>query len=493
MLLCFLPVFAGDYDSLLNNLVWVKQLGGCPDHDAVIVADAGMEARAVFALKDEASLSFKSVEIITTEESVQGWIAGANALFLTAARFAQTRNQSWLWMEPDAIPLKPGWISSIQIHYQATGAKYMGALVPCRDPRLPATHLAGVAVYPPSAYSEIGKEIEAYPDKAFDISTAPITVPQATESGLWCHLWGEMGNPPIFAEKRIQGTKTFDLDWIAPKSVLFHRNKGGSLIDLLRKRAGIVPKTFIQLGRYGDIVLLLPSLLHIFNTTGIRPRLVVANDYASVLDGVSYVEPVPLNVHWWGGMTQARKFSQDNFGNGTVTQCVSNEGWVKRPIQWTNFQCSMIDRTGVPLGLMNELPLVFDCRSPERESKHIPISIGKPYVVVNTSGISSPFKHCQKLIAALSKLRDRVAVVDIGTVRCHRIYDLLGVMDDAVGGIHIDSATLHLAHACPKPYIAFTQDGWLSSVPLGNCVMEVKYSQFDSAIGRVIKTVEEWL
>lgn len=491
-MLVAMAVHAGDCNRLLNNLVWIKQLGGCPDHDAVIVADAGMEARSVFALKDQASLSFKSVEIITTEESVQGWIAGANALFLTAAHFAQTKNQSWLWMEPDAVPLKPNWIDTLELHYRAKVAHYMGALVKCEDPRLPKIHLPGVSVYPSSAYYELVATVRGNTDKAFDISTAHISVPQTTESDLFQALWGEMNNPPTFAEKRIHGTGTFDLEFLNPKAVLFHRSKNGTLIELLRKRAGIFPKTFIQLGRFGDIILLLPALKHIHDTTGMKPRLVVSTEYASVLDGCSYVEPVPLKVEWYQGMTEARKYARTHFGNGVVTQCVSKEGWVKNQMQWANFHSSMFDRTGVPLELMSELPMVFDRRNSVREASYIPTT-GKPYIAVNTDGFSSPFPHAKQLFSALGVWRNRVDIVDIGKIKCHRIYDLLGVMENAVGGIHIDSATMHLAHACEKPYIAFTQNGWLSSVPLGNCVMEVKYADFQRSLTRVLRTVEGWL
>ena len=48
---------------------------------------------------------------------------------------------------------------------------------------------------------------------------------------------------------------------------------------------------YIQLGRYGDILNLLP-LLHKDSLAGVKPKLMVAAEYAPLLDGVSYVEPV---------------------------------------------------------------------------------------------------------------------------------------------------------------------------------------------------------
>ena len=83
--------------------------------------------------------------------------------------------------------------------------------------------------------------------------------------------------------------------------------------------------------------------------------------------------------------------------------------------------------------------------------------------------------------------------MDMGRIRCHRIYDLLGPMDNAVGIITTDTATLHLAHGTSRPYIALTVDGWCSSTPRGNCHLEIKYSQFMASLSALVKTVEAWL
>jgi len=492
VLLCCLPVYAGDYDRLLNNLRWVRQLGRCPNHDAVIVADAGMEARLVFSLKQEAEKSFKSVEITTTEESVSGWPQGANFLFLAAARFAEKRNDSWLFLEPDCVPLKPGWLSSIQIHYQVNGSRYMGALVPCSDPRLPSVHLSGCAVYPASAYSEIGKEIEANPDKAFDLSNAPIVVPQAANSDLFHQLWGQLNDPPIFAERRVPGTGTFDLDFLNPKACLFHRSKDGSLIDLLRKRAGIDQRTFIQLGRAGDVILLMPAMRYIYQTEGVKPRLITSSEFGPILDGVSYVDPVVLNVHWWFGMKEATEYAKKYFGGATVVQCHADK-WVVNLKEYPTFMESTHSRTGVPWEHFTTLPMVFDRRSPERELKHLPNTNGKPFIAVNMVGFSSPFPHASEMWKILNSVRDRAHIIDLSTIKLPRIYDLLGIFDRAIGTIHIDTATLHLAHGSPSPYIAFTRGGWATSTPRGNCVLRMEYAEFNKRKLEITNTIESWL
>jgi len=491
-MICCLPVWEKDFDRLLNMLSWCRQLGRCPEHDAVIVADAGMEARLVLSLKQEAEKSFKSVEIICTEESVLGWPQGANSLFLTAARFAQKRNVPFLFHEPDAIPLKPGWLDSIQIHYQAAGARYMGALVPCNDPRLPAIHLSGCAVYPAYAYSEIGKEIEAHPDKAFDISSAPIVAPQAVNSDLFHFLWGMSNDPPTFASRRISGTSTFDLDFLSPKACLFHRQKDGTLIDLLRKRAGIQPKAFIQLGRAGDVILLMPAMRWLYLNEGMKPRLITSAEFGPILDGVSYVEPVVLNVHWWYGMKEAKEYAQKHFGGATVIQCHADK-WVVDLNEYPTFMESTHSRTGVPWEYFRTMPMVFDRRSPEREMAHLPVTNGKPFIAVNMSGFSSPFPHANEMWKILNSFRNRVQIIDLSTMKLPRIYDLLGLFDRAIGTIHIDTSTLHLAHGSPSPYIAFTRGGWATSTPRGNCALQMEYAEFNKRNKEIINTIESWI
>lgn len=492
-MLVALPVYQRDINLALNLLNWIQQLGGCPAHESVIVADAATPAGLCLQLRQAALRCFHSTEIITNPQSVLGWPQGPNSLWLAAANYAKHKREPFLFLETDAIPLMPNWLDQIAIHYRAKGARYLGRLVPCQTPGMPVQHFTGVGVYPDTAYDELASMIRGSPNTAFDLSTAGYLAPIATDSELIQHLWGEKNNAPKFASRGIPGTSTFGLDYLHPKAVIFHRNKDHSLIRMLRLAYGVTDpvKTFIQLGRNGDIILLLPALKYIADTTGMPPRLIVAQEYAAVLDGVSYVEPVPLPVHWWSGMPEARRYAESNFGGAQVLQCYASE-WGIELSQWPNFMWSMIDRTGVDMGLFHSLPLVFDQRDVKRERQYLP-QVKGPYITINTAGVSSPFPHTKIVVDAIRYLDSRIHIVNISHLRCHRIYDLLGVMDHSLGGIHIDSATLHLAHGCNRPYIAFTMDGWTGSVPRGNCVLQVKYSQVPNALPKIADTVKQML
>lgn len=490
-MICFFPVHQGDAYTLKNLLIWIRQLGGCAGHKAVIVADAGMTSYSVFDLKQKAEQSFGDVTIITNQTSVKGWIHGSNSLFLEAAKCAHTQSEPWLFLEPDAVPLKRRWLDSIEIQYRTSGATFMGALVKCDKQGLPPIHMPGVSVYPPSAYRQLANTINNNPNTAFDISIAGITAPIATKSELFQHLWGEFNNPPTFAVKAVPGTNTFSLGFLKPNAVLFHRTKDGKLIDLLRESIGIPRKTFIQLGRTGDIILSLPELHWIFEHDGIKPRYVTSDEFVSVLEGVSYVEPAPVHLHWWNDLNKAINYCKTHYGETVVLQCHGANYGVD--YSQPTFMHATHFRSGVPMELFMEIPLVFDMRNRERENKYLIQSNGKPYVMINTRGFSSPFPYEKQLYASLMHLAHKIHIVNMAYLKVPRIFDLLGLYDRALGTIHVDTATLHLAHGSPTPYIGFSRGGWSSSTPRGNCVLNMDYAHYPARAKEVVKTVESWI
>ena len=235
-MICCFPVFSGDAERLSKLLAWILELGGCKNHCAAIVCDAGMPASGVFELRDLALKSFLDVRIVSTEESVAAYPNGPNDLFLTAAKFAKSNNKPWLFLEPDAVPLCSEWLDKLDEEYKSCGKPYMGKLVPCNHPQLPKIHMTGVGIYPASAYDLLSERVSSNMGCAFDMAIYEIVVPLCFSSELFQHLWGQDGDPPTFSSKRIPGTSTFGLDYLQQKAVVFHRTKDGTLIDLLRKK-----------------------------------------------------------------------------------------------------------------------------------------------------------------------------------------------------------------------------------------------------------------
>jgi hypothetical protein len=140
--------------------------------------------------------------------------------------------------------------------------------------------------------------------------------------------------------------------------------------------------------------------------------------------------------------------------------------------------------------------LIFDKRDANRERALLErVNRRKlPMLLVNFAGITSPFAPVPEVMNALECFRGQFVVVNLSDLRAYRIYDLIGLMDNAIGLLTIDTSTLHLAAASPTPYIAFCRDdGQSGSIPKGNCALKVPYSRTLDMIPAIVETVRLWI
>lgn len=236
-MLCVFPVYGGDIFLLFNLFRWIKQLGGCPGHSALIVADADLSwphAKTAVALAAEI---FNSTEFITNGQPITGWIAGSNSLWLTAAKHCSEHEiaTGWLWLEPDAVPLCTGWLDTLERAYGSTVSDILAYRYTCTQPNMPTTMMSGVAIYPENAIAFYRHTAEA-----FDVQLSRAAIDFVEHTSLIQHFWGERGLPPTFrATKKDAPRHAFTLAKLEPKAVLFHRNKDGTLIELLRAKTGL--------------------------------------------------------------------------------------------------------------------------------------------------------------------------------------------------------------------------------------------------------------
>ncbi len=266
------------------------------------------------------------------------------------------------------------------------------------------------------------------------------------------------------------------------------------------------PRRFILPGRFGDIIQCLPAFHEIFWQTGQRPIVIVSEEYASVFDGVGYVEPVVVPFHWSEGIPKMRALYKDATvvqwwntddpvppeyrGNASLT--CRGKTWRIDIKRWPSYGHSMMERLGFPdVNIWRDMPMVFTQRDYDREDRLIP-KHSKPLLIYNFTGISSPFGYLDAMWPILQELRKDFHLVDLGKIKAHRIYDLLGLYDAAVGLLTCDTATLHLAMASTVPYLAWTQNGWLGSVPRGNCVLQIPYNQTLRRLPEVRNVLESW-
>lgn len=229
-------------------------------------------------------------------------------------------------------------------------------------------------------------------------------------------------------------------------------------------------KLYVQLGRAGDIMNILP-LLWKDSQSGENPRLMVASEYAPLLDGVSYVDKVVYEGPHYE-LDKAVALAKTMATGVVVTQTNGPAEVVKEATyaaagqtgaQATSFQKESW-RVAGRLKEWDELyPLVFDLRDAVREDQllqedYIRRGRKKPLLLLSLKGTSSPFPYSdllRELVTAKFGLKYRVMELP----QAERIYDLLALYERASLLIAVDSAPLHLAWAFRKlPVFALTQD-----------------------------------
>jgi hypothetical protein len=221
---------------------------------------------------------------------VPGWVPGSNSLWLTAAHHAQASNvNGWLWLEPDAVPLRKGWLDELERAYTNSGKEFVGCIYPCKQPGFPATMISGIGLYPEDAAIW-------YPNtsEAFDVQFSRILNAHSGHTDLIQHFWGPRRDlPPTFRiTKKNAPIHAFTLEKLDPDAVIFHRQKSGTLIDLLRARAGMVapvPLLVVLPACSKDAALMLKLLAWISELDGQNPFDCLLS-YDSTVEGIALVQ-----------------------------------------------------------------------------------------------------------------------------------------------------------------------------------------------------------
>ncbi len=262
-------------------------------------------------------------------------------------------------------------------------------------------------------------------------------------------------------------------------------------------------------GRFGDICQCLRAFREIYRLTLHPPTVVTSSEFCSIYDGVSYVDPIPVDGHWSEEINKMKaatgfrdmialqswndpsspEFLSPQFQRGLALKAHGRS--FNSPD--SHYGESMMRCAGFGWDESIWLPLVFDRRNYERESDLLhSIPSKKPLLLYNFSAVSSPFGYMDAMWPLLQRFKADFHLVDIGKIKAHRIYDLIGLYDAAAGLITCDTVTLHLAPASNIPYIAFTQNGWLGSVPHGNCVLQIPYNQTVRRLQEVRAVLKHW-
>src|SRR5690348_15811307 len=124
-MLTVLGFHAGDRDQAERLANWIAELGGCEGHSLLLLRDKGAAPIPEFAA------SFDKVdEIVVIDDIWHSWPQSPNNVFQTAAsHIAELMPQPWLWIEPDVVPMRAGWIDALAKEYSEAGKPFMGDYV----------------------------------------------------------------------------------------------------------------------------------------------------------------------------------------------------------------------------------------------------------------------------------------------------------------------------------------------------------------------------
>jgi hypothetical protein len=220
-MLVVIAYFSGDRSQAVKLLDWMSEIGEYGNHDLLFVRDHRCEP-----IENPARFNLVN-EIVVKHDTFNSWPQSANLMFEQAARYIEAGSKDhWLWLEPDSVPMKTGWLDDIEKAWRACGKPFIGDRVEVDG--VPV-HMSGVAGYPGAMSWHAGTALTAK-DIAWDVQAAPQIVPKMHHTKLIEHSWEAPGKRRTF--ESIEQVRRE----IAPETVLFHSSKDGSLIDRLREQ-----------------------------------------------------------------------------------------------------------------------------------------------------------------------------------------------------------------------------------------------------------------
>jgi hypothetical protein len=261
---------------------------------------------------------------------------------------------------------------------------------------------------------------------------------------------------------------------------------------------------------------MLGAFHEIWRMTGQRPNIITSEEFCSIYEGASYVNAVPVPAKWDSELNVMKTLAGWQFADAigiqpwhdmdspefSATRGVRLESH-GRPFvvdlrKYPHYGAAMMLRAGFSWDEAMSLRPVFDRRNPQREieliDRHWPKAFRiKPLLLVALDGRSSPWGYLPEAYPVLLPFYRHFHVVDLAKLRAVRIFDILGLMEQASGAIVIDTMLLHLFAATETPYVAFTKDGWSGSVPKGNCVLDIPYHQSLRRLPEVCAVLKHWL
>ena len=230
--------------------------------------------------------------------------------------------------------------------------------------------------------------------------------------------------------------------------------------------------TYIQLGKHGDILSILPILQEEYRVTRCRPALIVAKEYSEIPLELDWLETIIWEGDWQD-LHGALRFAKIRGGVVHTPQTHGKDFPIKR--EHPSFQLDQYDRCG-RLKEWGTLPLTLPRGNPSMVA-FPPV----PYIIFSDHSQSSPFPHKEELFTILKETFPSHLIVRLSSIRLPRLLDLLALMDAADLIVCVESMPLHLSLATRTPVIALATDTpsrWHGSAYHPRMALHVRYGDY---------------
>lgn len=193
------PFSVSDLPFINAYLGLMEHYAGIEKNNVLVVARKDVEAKAV-EVADRLRKLAKSSVLHMVPEIVPSWPEGPNDMFVRTVNYLRDNGNTepWLWMEPDAPPIAPGWAGALLGVHNEGGKPFTGRLLEtiksAKNPNHPLAkekydghHMNGVGIYPPDFHlrSQLYKMANRErPPDGFDIYCRWEIAPHCTNTDL---------------------------------------------------------------------------------------------------------------------------------------------------------------------------------------------------------------------------------------------------------------------------------------------------------------------
>ena len=252
-------------------------------------------------------------------------------------------------------------------------------------------------------------------------------------------------------------------------------------------------KCFVALSKFGDIIQALPIIKHEFEKTGKKPHVITSEKFSSIFEGCSYIGKVLISPGQWGDLHGAVRFGKSKYSDVVILQC-HGENF---PFKHTkpSFQHEVYDRVGL-LNYWATMKPDFDRRNFGREKALLDgyQLTGQKYILVADHSESSQFKEIEELKVMLAtKFGSEYRLVMLSSIKAEKIFDLLGVYENAVALVSTESVHTHLAWATNVPMFVLAANGWRGSAMRNGFKFYIKYADWEYRKNDLIESLDKFL